>query len=455
MESFATDLSSGKLLSIDRDFLRLPVFWIFASFPFVVTVAALCLILFPTTFDDVPPPTGCRKLGLKGASNLAGEHLAQETDDKSSQKTTSHPHGGPYRVKSIWIYPVKSCRGVELYSSTVLQAGLQYDRQFSLAHRITPRPNSKTGEQQSPYWKFLTQRDYPLLSQVTTEMWIPDPRNSLYGPDLPYVQSGGAVILTFPHPCRGVSGFFRRRICALFGTSPTKLAIMPFDPTPAQIADAKYTIENFTIWKDTVPALNMGVHIPRELTEYLGFPPSTEVSIFRVAEEKEREVFRCAPRKDVLGYQPVVGFADAYPVNILGVASVRALSAMQPHGSARLSARRFRPNILFEGARGFAEDEWKKVRVVSAEDRKDERGREFFVCCRCLRCKVPNIEPDTGIRDRNEPDTTLRGKRNIDKGAPRLGSLGMQMVPVLKEGKVQVGDEVVVLEVGEHEYIPQ
>ena len=41
----------------------------------------------------------------------------------------------------------------------------------------------------------------------------------------------------------------------------------------------------------------------------------------------------------------------------------------------------------------------------------------------------------------------------MDEGAGKsMGCLGMQMVPLGGEGVVRVGDEVVVLEVGEHFY---
>ena len=186
-------------------------------------------------------------------------------------------------------------------------------------------------------------------------------------------------------------------------------------------------------------------------------------------------MFRAAPRKEVLGYQPTTGFADAYPVNILGVASVRALSGMQPTGARELSARRFRANIVFEGGGAFEEDWWLRVRIGSDGGKEGERGDgegrrrgkgerkedgyeyeyEYHVVCRCVRCKVPNVDLETGVRDRNEPYTTLVKKREIDKGAKGLGCLGMQLVPVKQEGRVTVGDWIEVLDRGEHEYIKQ
>ena len=146
---------------------------------------------------------------------------------------------------------------------------------------------------------------------------------------------------------------------------------------------------------------------------------------------------------------------------------------MQPEGSRELSVRRFRANVVFEGAAAFEEDWWRRIRIGSRaatggdvrevekrgekREEKDEEGYgcEYHVVCRCVRCKVPNVDLETGVRDRNQPYTTLVKKREIDQGAKGLGCLGMQMVPVEQEGRVKVGDWIEVLERGEHEYIKQ
>ena len=62
----------------------------------------------------------------------------------------------------------------------------------------------------------------------------------------------------------------------------------------------------------------------------------------------------------------------------------------------------------------------------------------------------------TGERHPTEPDRTLRSFRNVDAGAGDLvGCLGMQMVPIKQENTIRVGDELTVLETGEHFYLKQ
>ena len=168
---------------------------------------------------------------------------------------------------------------------------------------------------------------------------------------------------------------------------------------------------------------------------------------------------RCLPKdKDGVGYE--VGFADAFSINLLGLPSVRATDNELPTGvdaKGNLDARRFRANIYISGtAEAFEEDTWKKLTVGSRIGRdKDglfEVEAEYHVACRTARCKLPNVDPDTGIKDKNEPYTTLGKTRRVDKGADPNPCLGMQMIPRFEMGIIRVGDEIEVLETGEHCY---
>lgn len=73
---------------------------------------------------------------------------------------------------------------------------------------------------------------------------------------------------------------------------------------------------------------------------------------------------------------------------------------------------------------------------------------------------MPNVDPDTGIRHRAEPDRALRKYREVDEGAPKNGCLGMQLCPMFtKEGSletvVEVGMSLTVIQKGSHLYIAQ
>jgi uncharacterized protein YcbX len=131
-----------------------------------------------------------------------------------------------------------------------------------------------------------------------------------------------------------------------------------------------------------------------------------------------------------------------YPMHILNLASVHDVSSKLPKGYKPLSALRYRPNVFITGPPAFNEDDWKKARIGDGL---------YHISCHTTRCKLPNVDPETGIADRNEPGTTMRKYRVIDEGS-QSACLGMQVTPLTQE-EIKVGDEVEVLERGEHFFL--
>ncbi len=409
-------------------------------------IIALVLFDFSTRRAERLEPKGCRKLGLRVKSNLADEFDKKYAEGAESGKDKSGNE--LWRVKSLWIYPVKSCRGIELNGANVISTGMEHDRQFCFAQLKSPFPvsaDTPKSEKAAHKWEFLTQRMFPLLACVETQIWIPDPSSATYSPTNAEVRSGGVLVMTYPYQEDGWRGTLGSIGAALRGTVPQKSFRIPLKPTPEQIKNNGYTTEEMIIWKDSPLALNMGVHVPPELKYFLGL--RNPVTLFRVHDKNEREVFRCAPRKEQLGYQPITGFADAYPLHILNLASVQDVARRLPEDAPKLSARRFRPNIIITGPSAYAEDFWKKIRIGYYS--------EHYVSCRTARCRLPNTDQFSGKKHPAEPDKTLKSFRRIDEGAATHACLGMQMVPALKESKIRVGDAIEVLESGDHYYLMQ
>lgn len=406
-------------------------------------IIALAFFDFSTRRAERLKPRGCRKIGLRGESRLADEFDTKYAEGSDAGKDENG--NDRWRVKSLWIYPVKSCRGVELNRGEVIKTGMEYDRQFSFAQLLSPFPVSEKTplrEKSEHKWDFITQRKHPRLATIETEVWVPDPSSTTYSAKHADVQSGGVLIISYPYQEDGWKGIVSSWTAARRGTVPRKSFRVPLDPTPQQIERNGYTKENMTIWKDAPPAINMEVHVPLELSYVLGV--SNRLSLFRVHHGHEREVFRCAPTKEQLGFQPITGFADAYPLHILNLASVHDVARRL--SGVSLSAIRFRPNIFITGPRKYEEDSWKKIRIGDYE---------YFVVCRTARCKLPNNDPVTGISHPSEPDRTLRSFRRIDKGTAANACLGMQMVPASEKSQIRVGDPIEVLETGDHFYMKQ
>ncbi|TGZ82522.1 MOSC-domain-containing protein [Ascodesmis nigricans] len=324
-------------------------------------------------------------------SNVIGvkrSHLADEFEYTPKEIKSD------WKVKSLWIYPLKSARGIEIDQIDVQKTGFQYDRQFMLAEW---QQDAKTGES-----------GWLLVDSASP--------------------TGGCLRLSFP------SSRWRK----VSFDVPLSTTFPGFESLPLVSA---------TIWKDKPLSHDLGSLFPKEL-EQLGLFLGAKgcVTMMRASDTHLREVYRCAPRKEDLGYQSVVGFADAYPLHILNIASIRELNERVATAIPKLSVRRFRANIIVEGPDAYNEDDWKVLEIGS---------HKYHASCRTVRCKLPNVDPETGIRNPNEPDVTMRKYRTIDPGHKTGACMGLQMVPFDTQGIIKVGDKVTVLERGEHCYISQ
>lgn len=108
-----------------------------------------------------------------------------------------------------------------------------------------------------------------------------------------------------------------------------------------------------------------------------------------------------------------VSFADGYPLLLTNTASLRrlndwimedALLRGEPAPDVPLPMRRFRPNVVVDGAEPFAEDGWQRLRIGAVE---------FRAAKLCDRCVLTTIDPDTLARG-PEPIRTLARHRRWD-----------------------------------------
>ena len=359
-----------------------------------------------------------------------------------------HAHQGTHssitaRVNSLYIHPIKSCRAVKVERAEVMNTGLKYDRLFTFAELQNLEGKANSASSGSTGWHFVTQRKYGRLANIHLEIWVPNPRSPDYSPDQPNVLSDGVLRVRYPNPkCHS-----RKPELKSFD--------IPYCPTEDQVLAFGFTMEQLTVWKDRPNALLIAstTHTSppewiKDIQAYIGC--SKPFGLFRVAAGHNRQVFRNAPRKQQLGYQSVTGFADAYPLHILGLSSVadldRKLVRVMPE-LTESTALRFRANIYFEGPAAFAEDSWKRIRIGQSI---------YYVACRTTRCELPNTDQWTGKKHLSQPSKLMRSYRNIDPGAGvGKACLGMQMVPAAEWGIIKVGDEIEVLETGAHHYILQ
>lgn len=216
--------------------------------------------------------------------------------------------------------------------------------------------------------RFLSQRTHPRLGRVTTQL-----------------EPGGV----------------RAR-------SPEGELFVPF-----HFADAAAEARPVQVWRDNLDAVTHaeGSQFFRDV---LALP---DVSLVALPPGGERVV---DPRFGQA--EDRVTFADAYPLLLMGDASVRDLAE---RAGVPLDMRRFRPNMTFEGA-PYVED--RMAAFVAGE-------LPFRGVKRCDRCVLTTLDPDTQARG-PEPLRTLAAYR---RGADGKVYLGMNIIPD-REGVLRVGD---------------
>jgi hypothetical protein len=211
------------------------------------------------------------------------------------------------------VYPVKSCKGIEVGRSKVLPTGLEFDRLYTFAQLKSPFPagiNTPDADKDQHKWEFITQRQFPLLATVEVDLFVPDIAKTRGQDD---VTSEAFIVFRFPWVERGFLGTFAWLVAKLgrgWRVLPEKEVLLPVSfPSQAEIDERGYTFEEMSIWKEPVTALNMETELPRELHLYLGV--SNRLGIFRIDPARFRSVYRCAPTEADAGYQPCIGFQDA------------------------------------------------------------------------------------------------------------------------------------------------
>jgi uncharacterized protein len=121
----------------------------------------------------------------------------------------------------------------------------------------------------------------------------------------------------------------------------------------------------------------------------------------------------------------IVGFADAYPILLIGAASLEDLNARLDYP---VPMDRFRPNIVVSTNEPFIEDQWGEIEIGST-----------LVCGTkaSARCLVPTVDQLTGECTGPEPIRTLARYRRFGDGV-YLG----QNLTIRRTGRIAVGDVV-------------
>ncbi len=237
-------------------------------------------------------------------------------------------------IQRLFIYPVKSCAGIELTESPLCEFGLDLDRAWMVV--------DANGD-------FVTQRELPRMALIKPQLKMNE------------------LILRAP------------------GMLALHVNIDAVE-APAQV----------TVWNDTVSAYDMGSVAAQWFTDFLSLTdaglPGANAPKFRMV-RFDPDHKRLANLTWTKGVEAMNQFADGFPMLVLSQASLDALNAkLVAAGQAAVGIERFRPNIVLAGVDAHDEDRLNDLTIATTE------GPVVLSLVKpCARCPIPNIDPATAI----------------------------------------------------------
>ena len=128
---------------------------------------------------------------------------------------------------------------------------------------------------------------------------------------------------------------------------------------------------------------------------------------------------------DYAAFPSRTSFTDGFPFLLIGEASLDDLNGRLEQS---VQMRRFRPNLVINGSEAFAEDRMKRVKIGELS---------FQVAKPCGRCRVTNVDPETGGFYGKDPLKTLVSYRRQNGEA----LFGQNLIHE-QQGLLQIGDEL-------------
>ncbi len=284
-------------------------------------------------------------------------------------------------LSALYIYPVKSLRGIAVESAEIDKLGLVGDRRFLIVDL---------------QGQFLTQRTLPRMAQIATALSTDtltlsaEGHGSIFIPRESSSAPGAATL--------AVSIWRSKNLLADdCGSAPAEW-LSSFLQTPVRL-------------------VRIGSHFRRPVLYKSAFAPSALPA--NTPQIEGRFVS-----------DDLLTFADGYPFLAISEASLAHLNdRLISRGAEPVPMDRFRPNLVLSGCEPFAEDTWPRLRLGEIVLRSAGP---------CGRCIVTTTDQLTGERDGAEPLRTLATFRR-DARDPSDVNFGQNFVHETKSGSLRVG----------------
>ncbi|KAJ8067327.1 hypothetical protein OCU04_004680 [Sclerotinia nivalis] len=326
-------------------------------------------------------------------------------------------------VTKLRVYPIKSCRGISVKSSSLTTHGLEFDRRWMFV----------SGDDH----KFITIRDISDMTLIDTAFTTARSPSGSGDEDAEYL------------------------VISIRNTD--KKVMIPARPTE-QWLEENTSLAQVEIWNHKTDGYLYKDEINNIFSEFF------KKDVKLVYKGPTPRVLRGNGAPEILGREESTNFPDVMPLLIANEASLQELNQrLAEKGAEEITIERFRPNIIVRGKdesknddtapAAWTEDEWKRVRIINKPNSGflsttlGSNGIDIDVQARCARCLVPNVNPETAEKDRHEPWDTLVSYRRVDEGIKFKPCFGMLSVP-RSDGPIAVGMKFEVLETTDnHRYL--
>ena len=299
----------------------------------------------------------------------------------------------------IYIYPVKSLRGISLPTANLCAQGLGYDRRYIL---LKIHPNGK-------YTSMFIGLQ-PEMALFHCKLSTPDTFTVEYHTPSPPV--------------------------ALPTASQQTILEMPLEPDATKLQKISIALHTAPDY----PAYRMPDHINTWFSECFGYECIMAYlgDSLGVRMGDEREKAWMPKIKSILPKQvDQVSFSDGAALLVASESSMEDLHPRLPDGEKAV-LEKFRPNIVVEGeGKPWDEDYWAELTLPRI-------GGKVVLTSNCARCTSINVDLEKGRMGEGESGKLLKKlmkDRRIDPGKRWEPIFGRYGFPT-KGGEIRVGDEI-------------
>lgn len=358
-------------------------------------------------------------------------------------------------TQQIYVYPVKSLRGISLRSASLTPQGLRHDRRFMLLH-VLPDGTLKN----------MHVAHYPACTLFHTSYTAAtlSPDSNL--PSLVPSEDASSVTVTYKAP--GSVAAEWPEISIPLALDVTKLktvdVTMHASSTAAYNAGDPYNAFFSTHFGHPVMLAYIGPHLRPVLGSLSPSISSTSAAQAQTSgwlsslSSYVLSLGAGAPKDE----RARIAFSDCAPFLVVSEASLRDVHPRLPDAE-NMDITKFRPNIIVdalppsasspslpdESLPAWDEDFWGELTIRGSEERSTET--KILLTANCARCVSVNIDYATGKAGEGPQGKVLKSlmkDRRVDKGvkySPVFGRYGFLNGNGDEKGKeIVVGDEVVV-----------